>query len=130
MDRIIIADTSCLIALSNIDLLYILKDLYQEIIITKEVQSEYGENLPGWFIVSEVKNKKKQLEIEKRLDKGEASSIVLALETKKSILIIDEVLAVGDATFQKKCLGKMQDVAQGGRSVLFVSHNLSAVRRL
>lgn len=91
MDKIIIADTSCLIALSNIDLLYILKDLYREVFITKEVQTEYGENLPGWFIVSEVENKKKQLEIEKRLDKGEASSIALALETKKSILIIDEV---------------------------------------
>ncbi len=47
------------------------------------------------------------------------------------ILVIDEVLAVGDAAFQKKCLGKMDDVAhQGGRTVLFVSHNMDAVRRL
>ncbi len=91
MDKIIIADTSCLIALSNMDLLYILKHLYKEIIITKEVQSEFIEKLPEWFIVSEVKNKKKQAEIEKRLDKGEASSIALALEINKSILIIDEV---------------------------------------
>jgi lipopolysaccharide transport system ATP-binding protein len=46
------------------------------------------------------------------------------------ILIVDEVLAVGDAEFQKKCLGKMSDVASGGRTVLFVSHNMSAVLRL
>lgn len=46
------------------------------------------------------------------------------------ILIVDEVLAVGDATFQKKCLGKMGDVAQQGRTVLFVSHNMNAITRL
>lgn len=46
------------------------------------------------------------------------------------ILIVDEVLAVGDAEFQRKCLGKMSDVAGGGRTVLFVSHNMSAVLRL
>jgi len=43
---------------------------------------------------------------------------------------VDEVLAVGDASFQKKCLNKMQDVGQEGRTVLFVSHNMSAVTRL
>jgi len=91
MDKIIISDTSCLIALSNIGLLDILKDLYQEIIITKDVQNEFGKNLPEWIIVSEVKNKETQAEIEKLLDKGEASSIALALEIKNSILIIDEV---------------------------------------
>src|SRR5438445_89390 len=46
------------------------------------------------------------------------------------ILIVDEVLAVGDAGFQKKCLGKMGDVARSGRTVLFVSHNARAVRSL
>ena len=46
------------------------------------------------------------------------------------ILIVDEVLAVGDAEFQKKCLGKMGDVAHEGRTVLFVSHNMPAIRNL
>jgi len=46
------------------------------------------------------------------------------------ILIVDEVLAVGDIAFQKKCLGKMEDVARGGRTVLFVSHNMGAVAEL
>lgn len=46
------------------------------------------------------------------------------------ILIIDEVLAVGDADFQKKCLGKMRDVSESGRTILFVSHNLAAIQSL
>ncbi|HZY78376.1 MAG TPA: polysaccharide ABC transporter ATP-binding protein [Cyclobacteriaceae bacterium] len=46
------------------------------------------------------------------------------------ILVIDEVLAVGDAEFQKKCLGKMEDVTKSGRTILFVSHNMAAVENL
>ena len=54
----------------------------------------------------------------------------VAAHLQPEILIIDEVLAVGDAEFRKKCLGKMDDVARQGRTVLFVSHNMSAVRSL
>ncbi len=55
----------------------------------------------------------------------------VAAHLNPEILIVDEVLAVGDAEFQKKCLGKMQDVAQqDGRTVLFVSHNMTAVQSL
>ncbi len=54
----------------------------------------------------------------------------VAAHLEPEILIVDEVLAVGDAEFQKKCLQKMGDVAQGGRTVLFVSHNMQAVTRL
>ncbi|MHC4183900.1 MAG: ABC transporter ATP-binding protein, partial [Planctomycetota bacterium] len=57
-----------------------------------------------------------------------AFSVAAYLEPE--ILLVDEVLAVGDAAFQKKCLNKMEDVGQEGRTVLFVSHNLSAVTRL
>lgn len=46
------------------------------------------------------------------------------------VLLIDEVLAVGDASFQQKCLGKMEDISKAGRTVLFVSHNMSAVKKL
>jgi lipopolysaccharide transport system ATP-binding protein len=49
---------------------------------------------------------------------------------EQEILVVDEVLAVGDAEFQKKCLGKMQNVAKGGRTVLFVSHNMASVLNL
>lgn len=54
----------------------------------------------------------------------------VAAHLEPEILVIDEVLAVGDIEFQKKCLGKMQDVASKGRTVLFVSHNMSAVKSL
>ncbi len=54
----------------------------------------------------------------------------VAAHLDPEILIIDEVLAVGDAEFQKKCLGKMQDVSTGGRTVLFVSHNMGAIQTL
>jgi lipopolysaccharide transport system ATP-binding protein len=57
-------------------------------------------------------------------------AFAVAAHLEPEILVVDEVLAVGDAAFQRKCIGKMQDVAGGGRTVLFVSHNMSAVRRL
>ena len=57
-------------------------------------------------------------------------AFAVAAHLEPEILIIDEVLAVGDAEFQKKCLGKMSSVATGGRTVLFVSHNLAAIQSL
>jgi lipopolysaccharide transport system ATP-binding protein len=57
-------------------------------------------------------------------------AFAVAAHLEPEILVVDEVLAVGDAEFQRKCLGKMSDVAQEGRTVLFVSHNMSAVQRL
>jgi len=57
-------------------------------------------------------------------------AFAVAAHLNPEILIVDEVLAVGDAEFQKKCLGKMQDVANSGRTVLFVSHNMDAIRNL
>ena len=52
----------------------------------------------------------------------------VAAHLDPEILLVDEVLAVGDAAFQKKCLGKMGDVAGEGRTVLFVSHNMPAIQ--
>lgn len=57
-------------------------------------------------------------------------AFAVAAHLDPEILVVDEVLAVGDAEFQKKCLGKMEDVARGGRTVLFVSHNMAAVASL
>ena len=54
----------------------------------------------------------------------------VAAHLEPEILLVDEVLAVGDAAFQKKCLGKMGDVAHEGRTVLFVSHNMASIQRL
>jgi lipopolysaccharide transport system ATP-binding protein len=57
-------------------------------------------------------------------------AFAIAAHLDPEILIVDEVLAVGDAAFQKKCLGKMEDVASHGRTVIFVSHDLASVSRL
>src|SRR5437764_1721956 len=57
-------------------------------------------------------------------------AFAVAAHLEPEILIVDEVLAVGDASFQQKCLGRMHSVAHEGRTVLFVSHNLGAVQML
>jgi lipopolysaccharide transport system ATP-binding protein len=57
-------------------------------------------------------------------------AFAVAAHLEPEILIVDEVLAVGDIEFQKKCLGKMEDVSKGGRTVVFVSHNMDAILRM
>jgi lipopolysaccharide transport system ATP-binding protein len=57
-------------------------------------------------------------------------AFAVAAHLEPEILVVDEVLAVGDAEFQKRCLGRMSEVTREGRTVLFVSHNMQAVRRL
>ncbi len=57
-------------------------------------------------------------------------AFAVAAHLEPEILVVDEVLAVGDAAFQKKCLGKMEDVSREGRTILFVSHNMGAIRNL
>ena len=57
-------------------------------------------------------------------------AFAVAAHLEPEVLVVDEVLAVGDAAFQRKCLGKMGDVSKQGRTVLFVSHNMSAINRL
>jgi len=57
-------------------------------------------------------------------------AFAVAAHLEPELLLVDEVLAVGDVEFQTKCLGKMREVSQGGRTVLFVSHNMGAIRQL
>jgi lipopolysaccharide transport system ATP-binding protein len=57
-------------------------------------------------------------------------AFAVAAHLQTEILVVDEVLAVGDALFQKKCLGKMDEIARHGRTVLFISHNIEAIQRL
>ena len=57
-------------------------------------------------------------------------AFAVAAHLEPEILIVDEVLAVGDAAFQRKCLNKMEDVREHGRTIIFVSHNMQAVTRL
>src|SRR6202011_706912 len=57
-------------------------------------------------------------------------AFAVAAHLEPEILVVDEVLAVGDAEFQKKCLGKMESVSKEGRTILFVSHQMGGVRAL
>jgi lipopolysaccharide transport system ATP-binding protein len=57
-------------------------------------------------------------------------AFAVAAHLEPEILVVDEVLAVGDAEFQRKCMGKMKEVAHGGRTILFVSHNMAAIQNL
>jgi predicted nucleic acid-binding protein len=93
MPETIIADTSCLIVLSNIKELDILHRLYGSITITLEVASEYVHELPGWIKIKTAKDKLMQLVLEMQIDKGESSSITLALEIPNSTLILDDYKA-------------------------------------
>lgn len=90
MNKVVISDTSCLIALQRVKKLEILKLLFKNVIITKEVYQEFGETLPEWISVVKNQNESKFIELKKVLDFGEASSIALALDTGNSLLIIDE----------------------------------------
>lgn len=88
--EIIIADTSCLIVLQNIQELSLLQKLFGNIFITEEVKEEFGIYLPEWINVKKVQNEAQKSALSLILDKGEAISIALCLETNDSVLIIDE----------------------------------------
>lgn len=87
--RAVIADTSCLIIYEKINKSEILKNTFLELIVTPQVAEEFGD-LPAWIIIKKIENQAKYLELTNGLGKGEASSIVLALEIENSLLIIDE----------------------------------------
>lgn len=93
MHKTIIADTSCFIILSNIGELELLYRLYREIVTTSDIAFEFGETLPEWVQIINVTDKSKQRLLELQLDKGESSAIALALETKDSIVILDDIKA-------------------------------------
>jgi len=88
-----ISDTSCLIVLDNIDMLFILKELYENIFITQEVLKEFEKPIPEWIKVREVNDKKYLKLLSTFIDLGEASSIALALEKEDIILILDDLKA-------------------------------------
>jgi len=88
-----ISNTSCLILLSKIQKLHLLKDIYGSIIITNTVHDEFGEELPDFFILKNVSENSNLIRLSKLLDPGEASTIALGLEKKESTLILDDYKA-------------------------------------
>ena len=90
-DRVVIADTSCLISLTRIDQLELLNSLYKEVSITKEIALEFGEPLPHWVKVVAVKDAHYLKLLQNQLDLGEASALALALELGDVLLILDDL---------------------------------------
>lgn len=88
---IIISDTSCLIILSKIDELELLKEIGKKVYVTPIIHKEFGESLPDWIVISLPNNTHYQQLLEMELDKGEASAIALSLDMNNPILIIDEL---------------------------------------
>lgn len=93
MPRTIISDTSCFILLTKIGELDLLHKVYGQIITTKEIADEYGDQLPYWIEIKDVKDRNCQLLLEMQIDRGESSAIALALETPDSTLILDDYKA-------------------------------------
>ena len=90
MPNAIISDTSCLIILSKIGELDLLRQLYKTVTITQDISLEFGDKLPDWIKVQQLKDSYRQQLIELQIDKGEASAIALALETSDNTVILDD----------------------------------------
>jgi predicted nucleic acid-binding protein len=88
--ELIISDTSCLILLSKIDQLHLLRGLYQKIIITPTIQREFGVEVPEWIEVVAPKDKALIKTLGKFVDEGEASAFALAFEIGNCVLILDD----------------------------------------
>lgn len=90
---LIICDTSVLILFEKINKLDVLKQLYSKIYITPEIALEFGNTLPGWIEVKEVKNKALQKTLSQALGIGESSAIAMSLELQNSLVAIDDLKA-------------------------------------
>jgi len=122
-ERIVIADTSCLIALTNIEAINILKELYQEIFITEEILDEFGESVPEWIKIEKVKNEKYKKLLDQVLDPGEASAIALALDCDNVLLVLDDLKGRKEAE-------KLGFKITGTLGVLFKAKQLGIISEL
>ena len=93
MPKAIISDTSCFIILTNIGEFELLQKVYGQIVKTPEIAAEFGETLPEWVEIVEVRDKYRQTILGLQIDKGESSAIALALETPNSVVILDDYKA-------------------------------------
>ena len=93
MHKTIISDTSCFIVLANIGELELLHKVYEKIVTTIDIATEYGVPLPEWVEIAAVKDHYRQQLLEMQIDKGESSAIALALETPNSTVILDDYKA-------------------------------------
>ena len=89
-DKVIISDTACLIGLTNIQQIDLLREMYDSIVVTPEVVEEYGAPLPEWITIQAVSDSNKTSVFHKFIGLGESSSIALAMETENALLIVDD----------------------------------------
>jgi len=92
-ENLVIADTSCLILLSKVDELDILKANYGRILVTPEIAEEFNQDIPDWIEVIETKDKQLQRLLEDSLDLGESTALTLSFETENSTVILDDLKA-------------------------------------
>lgn len=93
LESLVIADTSCLILLSKVDELDILRANYRRILITAEIAEEFNQDIPDWIEVVETKDKQWQRLLEDSLDLGESTALTLSFETENSTVILDDLKA-------------------------------------
>ena len=93
MQKIILADTSCLIALDNVGELGVLKKIFGQVIITPEVKKEFGKEPPEWFIIENFQDYGFFNFISEFVDSGETSIIALAFENPTSLVVLDDLKA-------------------------------------
>lgn len=89
-NKIVITDASCFILLDKIDALFVLEELYMEVITTPEIAAEYGKRLPRWVDVKAVQNRELLYTYAESIDIGEASAMALANEIHADLLILDD----------------------------------------
>ncbi len=93
MPRVVISDTSTFILFHKINEFDLLHKVYGELITTREIAEEFGEELPVWVKIESAKDKKYQRILETQLDKGEASAIALATELEDVLILLDDLKA-------------------------------------
>ena len=91
MHKNIIVDTSCLIILTKINELNLLRLLYSKVFVTNEIANEFGSELPDWVAVCPIERNNIKLLFESKIDRGEASAILLALTMPDSTIIMDDL---------------------------------------
>ncbi len=121
--RNIIVDTSCLIVLEKIEMLYLLNELYGTILVSEEVADEYGNELAAWIKIKQVQDRKTLKLMSAFVDLGEASSIALALETESSTIIIDDLKG-------RKAAGKLGLKITGTIGVLLKARESNLINSL
>ncbi|NLO02587.1 MAG: DUF3368 domain-containing protein [Bacteroidales bacterium] len=120
---IVISDTSSLILFHKIGELELLRKLYNRVIITPEIQTEFQEQLPNWIKIESVQDKKYQEFLETQVDWGEASAIALAKEIENALLLLDDLKA-------RKLAGKLNLKFTGTLGVINKARQLGIVHKI